>query len=175
MTSPHQLKLAVWLGLVYVAAVVQTAWGPEPHWLLAVAAGWLTTQPGARGVLGVAAIGGVLDAVGSGRLGLHLGTCGVLAAVAAMSLGTLSRGWQRPLVAAWLTFGNGVVSALVLSLSTSSPLPTAALREAAVSAAYTAGLIAGVALLWTIIRRCLHNSVGVPTVRLGNRWHRLTT
>ncbi|HUQ69321.1 MAG TPA: hypothetical protein VM165_07360 [Planctomycetaceae bacterium] len=180
MSSKQGCELAGWALIAYIAAVVQIAFCPDaggPHCVLALAAWWLCRHPGPRGVLWVALSGLLLDAVGNGRLGLHLGTCGMLAALAtsALSSGMTARWWVRPVIAAWLAFGDAAVSATLLSLTTPAPLDlSTVLRDAGVSALWTAVLVAEVGLSGTLVSRCLAPQVSAPSVRLSNRWNRLS-
>jgi hypothetical protein len=174
--KPHY-ELPGWLLLAYIAIVVQIAFLPDaagPNCVLGAAAAWLCRCPGPRGVLGVALGGLLLDVVGNGRLGLHLGLCGMLAALAASALtgGTIARWWVRPVIAAWLAFGDAAISAMLES-PTSLDL-TVVLCNAGASAMWTAALLAAVRLSGTLIGRCLAPHVSVPAVRLCNRWNRLT-
>uniref|UniRef100_A0A7C2NTK7 Rod shape-determining protein MreD n=1 Tax=Schlesneria paludicola TaxID=360056 RepID=A0A7C2NTK7_9PLAN len=178
MPSNRGFEVAAWLGLGYLSAVLQTAFDAKsagPHWMLAVAAGWLTMHPGPRGVLGVAAIGLVLDAVGNGRLGLHLAICGALAAAAILVLGPMSRWWHRPLVAAGLAFGDAMLFESLASLSLSTrPDLLGLLRTSAATAAWTAGLLAAATLMTTVGLRLLDCGPATSALRLNNRWNRLT-
>ncbi|MDZ4686772.1 MAG: hypothetical protein SH850_16995 [Planctomycetaceae bacterium] len=180
MSSKQSYELAGWALMAYIAVVVQIAFCPDtggPHCVLALAAGWLCRHPGPRGVFGVALGGLLLDAVGNGRLGLHLGTCGMLAALAASALsgGMTARWWVRPVIAAWLAFGDTAVSATLLSLTTPTRLDLSdVLRDAGASALWTAALVAAVALSGTLLSRCLAPHVSASSVRLSNRWNRLS-
>jgi hypothetical protein len=176
MASRHSLTLAAWIVMAYLAAVAQVRWQSGPNVVLALAAVWLCRHPGSRGVLGVAIVGLLLDAAGNGRLGLHLGICGLLAALALTALsGGMTRWWMPPLMAAWLVFGDVVIEAGVLTATLSAPLDLSdTLRAAGSSASATGALVAAVMGLGFLLRRCLFRPAEATVVRLHNQWHRLT-
>jgi cell shape-determining protein MreD len=177
MSSRTGFTLALWLAAAYTAAVVQIRWPTGPNFVLALAAVWWCRHPGSRGVFGVAVAGLLLDALGNGRLGLHLGLCGLLAALSttAFSPGIIVRWWMPPLMAAWLTFSDAALEAGLLSAITSAPFDlSATLQAAGTSAGITGGLVAGLMLFGFLARRCLSWSAESSADRLHNQWHRLT-
>jgi cell shape-determining protein MreD len=177
MFSKSGLQLVAWIGMAYLAAIVQIRWTDGLNVVLALAAVWLCRHPGSRGVLGVAITGLLLDAVGNDRLGLHLGLCGLLAAltVTALSGWLTARWWMPPLIAAWLVFGDAAMTAGVLSATSSVPFDLSdTLRTAGRSALATGALVGGVTLLAIAARRCLSLPANVSGVRLNNQWNRLT-
>jgi len=177
MSSKTGFVFVVWLATAYAAAVVQVCWPTGPNFVLALAAAWWCRHLGSRGVLGVAIAGLLLDALGNGRLGLHLGVCGLLAALstAALSPGMTARWWMPLLMAAWLTFGDAALETGLLSATTSTPFDLSeTLQAAGTSAGTTSGLVAGLMLFGFLAQRCLPWSAEPSTVRLHNQWHRLT-
>jgi cell shape-determining protein MreD len=177
MYSKSGLHLAAWIAMAYFTAIVQIRWTDGPNIVLALAAVWLCRHPGSRGLVGVALAGLLLDAVGNGRLGLHLGVCGMLAALTALALssGQMQRWWMPTLMAAWLAFGEAAIEAGLPSATSSTPLDlSGSLRTAAGSAFATGTLVAAVTVLGFVASRCLPSPMAASGVRLSNQWHRLT-
>lgn len=180
MTTRSVMILMSWMAAAYVAAVMQVTVPANDFGMnvvLAVAAAWLCRHRGSRGVLGVAGAGLLLDALGNDRLGLHLGSCGVLAAMAVAS-GALQRApsWLLlSLMAGWLACGDAAVTTAALSFSTATPFSLSeAMRSAVQSGISTAALVAVVLGLITVCRRSLAIPSRVSAVQLNNHWNRLT-
>jgi cell shape-determining protein MreD len=168
------------MSAIYVAIVCQTGFdesaliGTAPSLTAAVAAWAVVSHRRARGVWWAAIAGFACDAAGHGRLGLHLSTYGVFAAVVAFWLTSERRpAWMTILAAAVISGGDELVGRLLLPSTDGRVGPIAHLLASLQSAVATAGVVfAVVALLWAMCR-VLGRDAASP-VRLANRWSMLT-
>ncbi|MDX1969384.1 MAG: hypothetical protein SFV23_19560 [Planctomycetaceae bacterium] len=164
---------------VYAAASIQLTILPEPgpQLLLAVAV-WILCESSPRGgILWAMAIGLLLDAAGHGRLGLHVATCGVLAATAHATILTSDRPafWHGPVIAGWLAWGDSMISQILQrSLAQDAMELVAVTLHAVAIAGLTAAVVLAGVIFRELTRRCFMLREYPSVVRLENQWSRLT-
>lgn len=164
---------------VYAAASIQLTILPEPgpQLLLAVAAWILCGSSPRGGILWAMAIGLFLDAAANGRLGLHVATCGVLAATAHATILTSDRPafWHGPVIAGWLALGDSVISQTMQRALAHDAIEVVAVTLHAVAiAGLTAAVVFAGVIFRELTRRCLILHENPSVMRLENHWSRLT-
>lgn len=164
---------------VYGAAALQLGLGDDwgPQFLLLLAAWWLHTASPARGVVGVASAGLLIDLLSHHRLGLHLATCGVLAALAVECLTERQRRhvWSLPLLTGWLVIGDAVVSRTVLAIQRGEIVSLPVLWEnGAQRALWSVAMVVGCLIGSDLVRRYVAPWRPAHGPRLTNTWAGLT-
>lgn len=179
MTTPSLLMGIVTGAAIYGAAALQLGLADElgPQFLLMIAAWWLRISPPARGVVGAACLGLLIDMLSHHRLGLHLATCGILAAIAGECLSERQRrhAWSLPLLTGWLVMGDAVVSRTVLAIQRGEIVTFPDLWKTGVpSAWWSMVLVAGCLVGGDLVRRYVEPWRTSYGPQLTNTWTGLT-
>ncbi len=146
------------------------------HWLMIVAAWCLLDRRNRHGGWWVLLIGLLIDLTSQHRIGLHLATCGALAAILQVAFADRKSPawWHLPLVAGWLTFGDAVISRTILMWTRIEPLnPSLILIHAARICVPTVLVSLILIALIHILRRLLHDPDHRRPLELQNQWARL--
>jgi rod shape-determining protein MreD len=164
-------------GVIYLAAAVELTqpFAGGPSWLLLVAAWLLCRTRSHEGIVWAMFIGGAIDLLSHHRLGVHLATCGLLAAIARSTLlDTDARPWWcLPVVAAWMSAGDAALSQTALVWLTGAETTPIAIATLAASLGIRAALTAWGLLLLREIARRMWISGRSSTWQLENQWNRL--
>ena len=171
-----------WSIAVYLAVVLQSVFGERmpgvalPAFGAAVAAWAVAVLPPSRAVFCAALAGLASDAAGHDRIGLHLATFAVSAAVlSALGCPWRGRGWSAAVaacvLAAFDVWCSGLLGAAV-GFDLRTPIQTgfAALE----TGASTGSVVLAVAGAAWLVRRIVNGDRSARPMKIGNRWTMLT-